>query len=758
MTATVKRGTTCRFSSKPALAKLPATLNCAGGKASKRIWLPGNDSTSRLTYHFGLSVTGPGGATKAKPATVTVPPEAPSLSALAASPASLPSSGGQATVSGRVMLATSCSLSARPALAGQPFAFKCPAGATARPFSKVVTLPALKGSAAVRYTFTVTATGPGGSVKSAAKAEVYPPLSFSAPVSIDQPAGGLDSMSCASAAFCQTIDRYGNVSSFGGSSWTPPSPLLPLPSGQVRGMTTAISCSSASFCAAIDSAGSFATLTGSGWSAPAPAGLNATAISCASSDFCVAVGGTWAAAYTGSWSAPAQLGANSSLSLVAVSCPDTSFCLAVSADGEAFTYDGSTWTPTSQFDGSDDDAASVSCHSAILCVAVDHGGKASVYNGTSWSSLTSVVGSESAGLDGVSCVATAQYCLATTSTGVVYSYNGRSWSAPDRVAGSALSAVSCTSATACAIDAGSGYVWREAGANWFSYHLEQQHGFLTSVSCPTTSFCAAVDQFGYAVLYNGRSWTVPQPVESGVALIAVSCPNSSFCMAIDAGGDPADGSDYYVYSGGTWGIGGFVHADLSSLACTSRTFCAGITSKGSKLYAETWNGSAWSAPDLLDSRSKPVTGEVSCASKKFCIAVDSAGNFDLFDGINWSNPTAVNGEAGGFAALSCPAYEDCTAVDGSGDAFGLHGAPAWSAPVTADSTAGVTGISCLTSGFCAAVDSSGDIATDYTGTWSTTDSADAGAAQPYGFTSIACPVLYFCAAVDYDGNLITGTN
>ena len=761
LTAAVAHGTSCTFSSTPAVAKLPAKLNCAGGKATKAVWLPGNDSTTQGKYRFSLSVTGPDGTARAKPVTAVIEAGPPTLTGLTASPAGLPAGGGLTTISGKVTLTASCTLSASPAVAGLPRTFSCPAGATPATAGTSVTLPALTSSAATAYKFTLSATGPGGIVKSTATQTVYPVMSFAPPVSVDEAADGLDGMSCGSASSCETIDRYGNVSSLSGSAWTPPKPVLPLPAGQTSGMTTAISCPSASFCAAIDSEGSFASDTGSGWSAATSAGLDATAVSCVNASLCVAAGETSAAVdNSGSWSAPTQLSVNPALSLVAISClnPSALFCLAVSADGEAFTYNGTTWTPTSQFDGTDDDAASVSCHSSTLCVAVDQSGLASIYNGKSWSALKSVVGSASAGLNGVSCAQSVKYCLATASTGVVYSYNGSSWSAPARVAGSSLEAVSCTSSSACAIDASTGYVWRMSAPNWFSFHLEQQHGFTTSVSCASTSFCAAVDQFGSALLYNGESWTAPQPVEPGVAFIAVSCPSTTFCLAVDAGGNPADGSDYYVYNGKVWGIGGFAYADLTSVTCTSRIFCVGLTSKGNNFYAKTWNGSTWSNPELLDSRGTPVTGYVSCANKAFCLAVDSAGNSELFDGDGWSAATPVTGETGGFAAVSCPVSSSCTAIDGAGNAFTFSHGLTWSGPVTADSSGGVTTISCTASGFCATADDSGGITTDYDGTWSTTAAADTGATQPYGFTSIACPALYLCAAVDYNGNLVTGTN
>ena len=77
-----------------------------------------------------------------------------------------------------------------------------------------------------------------------------------------------------------------------------------------------------------------------------------------------------------------------------VSCPSASFCIAVDDGGDAFTYDGSSWSaPDGIF--SSGGLMSVSCPSVSFCVAVGdfgEGGAALTYNGSSWSAPTVIDG------------------------------------------------------------------------------------------------------------------------------------------------------------------------------------------------------------------------------------------------------------------------------------------------------------------------------------------------------------------------------
>jgi hypothetical protein len=755
--ASVARATVCTLTATPGVQKLPAKVGCVRGQVSKAIWLGSNESASPVTYHFKLTVAGPGGTATSQSLSASVAGAPPAITGLVASPAGLPSGGGTTQITAKLERSSTCTLTSAPEVTGLPSgSFPCAAGPTPESFTQSVALPALTGSAAASYAFTLTVTGPNGKATSSASQTVNPPLSFAAPVSQDQPAGGLDSVSCATATFCAAIDSYGNVASFSGTAWSALQPTEPLPAGTAAGMATAISCPKPTFCAAVDSGGSASTMTSGTWSAATQTGLEGTAISCASTTSCVAVGGLYAASYTGTgWSAPVQVSTQGPL--VSVSCPSWSMCVAVTSGGFSYTLSDGTWSSGSSFDANADVVA-VSCHSVAMCAAVDLSGDASVYNGMAWSAPVSVVGSASASLVGVACPMNSAYCLASASNGRLYSFNGSSWELTHTLTGGPPGAVSCSSRTTCAVIGSAGFIWLQAGPVWKSTLLDQAHGFLTSVSCPTNTFCAAVDRAGSALTYEAGQWSAPAPVKSGAPFLAVSCPSVSFCMAIDAGGDFIDGSDYYIYKGATWVTGGFAFEDLSALSCTSDIFCLGLTSIGGSLYAESWDGKVWSDPELVDSDldGAPGTGYVSCASKTFCVVVDEGGDATIFNDAGWSTPAAVTGAVGGLAGVSCPNSGFCTAVDGSGNAFTFNG-KTWSAPVPADSAGAVTGVSCPSADFCALADGSGNIVTDYDGTWSAPLAADPGVTAPYGFTGISCPVISFCAAVDYDGNEVTGS-
>ena len=62
-----------------------------------------------------------------------------------------------------------------------------------------------------------------------------------------------------------------------------------------------------------------------------------------------------------------------------MSCPTTTFCAAVDADGNVYTYDGTTWSPPQVID-TGGDLTSISCPSTTICVAVDSDGNEMVAN------------------------------------------------------------------------------------------------------------------------------------------------------------------------------------------------------------------------------------------------------------------------------------------------------------------------------------------------------------------------------------------
>jgi hypothetical protein len=70
---------------------------------------------------------------------------------------------------------------------------------------------------------------------------------------------------------------------------------------------------------------------------------------------------------------------------VSVSCPSSSFCMVVDGNGNAVSYDGTSWSSPVRIDGTTA-LSSISCPSSSVCMAVDWSGNVLRYNGTSWSS------------------------------------------------------------------------------------------------------------------------------------------------------------------------------------------------------------------------------------------------------------------------------------------------------------------------------------------------------------------------------------
>ena len=63
-----------------------------------------------------------------------------------------------------------------------------------------------------------------------------------------------------------------------------------------------------------------------------------------------------------------------------MSCPTTTFCVAVDTAGNAYTYNGSTWTAT-PIDAANLTLYSVSCPSSSFCAAIDNVENLLMFNG-----------------------------------------------------------------------------------------------------------------------------------------------------------------------------------------------------------------------------------------------------------------------------------------------------------------------------------------------------------------------------------------
>ena len=340
------------------------------------------------------------------------------------------------------------------------------------------------------------------------------------------------------------------------------------------------------------------------------------------------VGPSTALAASG-WSAPALVDppvAPATTHSVFVSCPSASFCAAVDYEGNALTFNGSSWSAPAKIDGTAYGLTSVSCPSSSFCVAVDHGGNALTFNGSSWSAPRSIDATGNV-LTSVSCPS-ASFCVAVDldfaawaahllGYGYAMTFNGSSWSAPALVGVGGLESVSCPSPSFCTVVNDDGGALMFNGSTWSAPTrlLSGPPGYapLTSVSCPSATFCATVDQQGDAWTFNGSSWSYA-PIDGLLPLTSVSCPSSSFCIAVDRGTSVG----YEGYPGG---------------------------------HALTFNGSSWSAPTTIDNA---ALNSVSCPSPSFCAAIDYLGQALTYSSPSSSGGGGTSGGGGGTGGGGSP--------------------------------------------------------------------------------------------------------
>jgi hypothetical protein len=298
-----------------------------------------------------------------------------------------------------------------------------------------------------------------------------------------------------------------------------------------------------------------------------------------------------------------------------VSCPTAAFCAAVNDTGDAFTWNGKTWSAGVDVDSTagtnmNDEFASVSCASSSFCVAGDDLSDVYTFNGSTWSAADQLNPSDtSASVSfSVSCPTTS-FCLAVDGNVNDYTYNGTSWSQPQVINSTTLNAttigeVSCASATFCEAVYNNHSVTYN-GTAWSSpLTLSLPPGSksgsnpsVSALSCPSATFCAVGGTTGANVAYlnsfNGTSWSTGVALNTNLgpqSVAALSCPTSSFCMA---GG--LDG--WVTYNGSSWskpqtfanagGPPGTGPLYANSMSCPTTTFCEEVESNG---YADSWTG------------------------------------------------------------------------------------------------------------------------------------------------------------------------
>ncbi len=377
----------------------------------------------------------------------------------------------------------------------------------------------------------------------------------SVPLSTSSDTSGLSGISCSTATNCTAVGGYhdpvdgerGLAEDFS-LRWqdVSPSPFFNV----VATGLNAVSCTGPNACVAVgsfESTGSVFETFSEAWSdgswdsmlPPKPKISNLSGISCVSTSFCIAVGDiirgglpfTLTERWTGAgWiilNSPSPANATRSF-LSAVSCQSAKMCAAVGFysghGGKQFTlaerWNGKSWkiehTPALASGLASLNA--VSCPTAGSCQAVggtSAGQLAEQWNGKDWSlrQVPTPKGGKSASLSDVSCTSAAActavggYVHGTRLLPLVERWSGKSWKTQTAVPvpatkTSALSAVSCTSATAC----------------------------------EATGFASTPTEIATSEHWNGRKWSLHQiPLPSNGQsdeVSGLSCNSKTACLAV----------------------------------------------------------------------------------------------------------------------------------------------------------------------------------------------------------------------------------
>lgn len=291
----------------------------------------------------------------------------------------------------------------------------------------------------------------------------------------------------------------------------------------------------------------------------------------------------------------------------------------------------------------------------------------------------------------------------------------------------------------------SGYLrGRDAPIAETSFQTADQAAAASYLSCATTSDCLTVGSDGSYLARRNGQWQ-PRAYGPGTFPTAVSCPEVDWCLVGDIEG-------YAVFDGAiatSESTGPFGGADefIEELSCATSTFCMALDVAGEYSI---YDGSSWSPPKAM---AQPAMA-LSCSSADSCLAaaVDTKTVYH-FDGSAW---TATTPGLDRIVSVSCGAPTFCM-VGGTGGQVSQFDGASWSSPASAMS-ATVLDLYCTGTTYCYAAGSQ-NLAAQFNGS-----SWTAAAAPPVTVTSrapaLSCPAIKQCILVagasfkefDFDGS------
>ncbi|HZZ97606.1 MAG TPA: hypothetical protein VFE19_11335 [Jatrophihabitantaceae bacterium] len=551
------------------------------------------------------------------------------------------------------------------------------------------------------------------------------PLHWGKGQAVDPMQGGYFSISCSSRSFCLAGGANGDVREWDGQRWRQQT-VLANDNSPIADMQ----CISSTFCAAaVDSReGGYrpATFDGTRWTeADFVEGVGAGDISCVSSQMCMLISneGQYQRWNGSRWTPARKLDRSIQVGHGTVSCATARRCIAVIGEGEVFGYNGSSWRAS--LSDPIGRLAALQCPSTSWCLGINSSGRWTRLVHSRWTKRSSF-GTRTVEL---SCPSTG-FCISTDSAGGVYAYRHGRWHARHKIdATFPLVDVSCLSRSFCAAVTYSGdSVIRAAGRWQRPQPTDPAFGSLADVSCPTRAFCAAVDFSGGQLHFNRSRWSAPKRVpREPDALQSVSCPSVSFCMAVSDIG-------YTTRTQHTWAAPTRLHSGIFEVSCASRRFCVASTFDDELLR---YDGQGWRKITNTD------VGALSCAARSnFCMAISDQGDYVVIHRDSVSAAQDTGDSAGFFDAVSCSSNSFCGAIDGNGRTLEWSRG-AWTAPVT-NSGGSFSALSCTSRTFCAAV-GGGRAATFNGSRWTNARKVIPGRVF---LRAISCVGQSFCVAVD----------
>lgn len=387
-------------------------------------------------------------------------------------------------------------------------------------------------------------------------------------------------------------------------------------------------------------------------------------------------------------------------------------------------------------------------------------------------------------------------------------WNGTSWAIQQATeTAEQLSAVSCTSATACTavgtltsprLEGQVTVAERWNGASWAVQPTPGNptaavDNFLTGVSCSSATACTAVGgiddlepsnpgPWSLTEVWNGRQWAIEPavipPNFTSATLTAVSCPSARACVAV---GSYSRGSTTRLlaegWNGTRWTIepGSFLLTAATgypaSVSCPSARACTVVTSSA----ALRWNGRRWARQHLPSPVQTQLTG-VSCASARSCMAVGNhAGRAfaERWNGRRWAIKRVPH--SGFLLGVSCTSARRCTAVGSynnqaaqagltlaarwNGKKWAIQRTPNPSAAKASGSNTPLTAVSCTSARSCIAVGydspefgpSNGNpLAESWNGKqWAIIPTPNPNPVHGSGLQGVSCTSATTCTAIGY---------